>query len=74
MSYYIVNAIITMCSLNLRPGVQPPVKCINYMSECMQHDMAFDGEAPIYIRCQSQYMTLYNSYASFKCPETEGVK
>jgi hypothetical protein len=72
ISAFIVKNIIMMCSLNLRPGAIVPVDCVDYMQECVIKSPNSSGsEAAHYIQCQTQYFTLYNSYASFVCAPKE---
>ena len=68
MSYFIIKAILAMCSLNLQPSIPIRTQCVEYMTECINKTPKVSTEAEKYIQCQLQYMTIYNSYASFACP------
>jgi len=74
MTYFIVKAILVMCSLNMPTPNQPRLKCVSYMTECVEKTPGIASEEGRYIQCQTQYMTLYNSYASFVCPTYEQLK
>ena len=73
ISAFIVKNIIMMCSLNLRPGTLVPVDCVDYIQECVIHSPRSGNEAEHYIQCQTQYFTIYNSYASFVCVKKDEV-
>lgn len=75
ISAFIVKNIMMMCSLNLSPGTIVPVDCVDYVTACVIHSPRDGTEAMHYIMCQTQYFTLYNSYASFAClPGERGVQ
>lgn len=74
MSYFILKAILAMCSLNIPASNGPRNSCVEYMTECVHKVPGFTTEAEKYIQCQYQYMTIYNSYASFVCPTYEQLK